>query len=310
MGLISGDSRGQLFSLDILFALIPLVLVLGMVASDMDNITYLIQDTVYRGSTERVAADTLNTLLETSGDPTNWEQNGSVNVVGIAKYDSTKGIPLEGTVSASKLTALNVSNMQKLIGNEYGFYLNITTIDDSTILKSIGTNNVGASGAGINSTASDIVRVEKVANYARLDVVSSIKDAIRDAGVPRTYTSPPNPFPTNNFYLTIYDYYVLVVNNGYDSATVDINSKTVIKGNNFNGQSTRHANITEQIDESFLKNMTTLQDNTVTVRTVSNPHSSMDVYIIQAPKGTPEDQISLDNIKPKPCRVILFLWTN
>lgn len=309
MGLIGGDSRGQLFSLDLLFALIPLVLVLGMVASDMDSITYLIQDTVYRGSTERVAADTLNTLLETSGDPTTWEQNGSVNVVGLAKYDSDRGVPLEGTVAATKLTALNVSNMQMLVGSNYGFYLNVTTIDDSTILKSIGTDNVGASGAGINNTASDVVRVEKVANYAKLDVLSSLKDGIRDAGVPRIYTSPPNPFPTDTFYLNIYDYWVLVVNRGYDSATVDINSNTVVKGNNFNGQNTRYTNITEQIDESFLKNMTTLQDNTVTVRTVSNPGASMDVYIIQAPKGTPEDQISLDNIKPRPCRVILFMWT-
>lgn len=307
---MDGDSRGQLFSLDLLFALIPLVLVLGMVASDMDNITYLIQDTVYRGSTERVAADTLNTLLETSGDPTTWEKNGTVNVVGLAKYDSDKGVPLEGTVAATKLTALNVSNMQKLVGDNYGFYLNVTTIDDSTILKSIGTNNVGASGAGINSTASDIVRVEKVANYAQLDVVSSLKDGIRDAGVPRIYTSPPSPFPTDNFYLNIYDYWVLVVNRGYDSATVDINSNSVVKGNNFNGQNTRYTNITEQIDESYLKNLTTLQDNTVTVRTVSNPGASMDVYIIQAPKGTPEDQISLDNIRPRPCRVILFVWTN
>ena len=100
-----------------------------------------------------------------------------------------------------------------------------------------------------------------------------------------------------------------MVNRGYDSATVDINSNTVVKGDEFNGQNTRYINITEQIDESFLKNMTTLQDNTVTVRTVSNPGASMDVYIIQAPKGTPEDQISLDNIKPRPCRVILFMWT-
>ena len=304
MGLISGDSRGQLFSLDLLFALIPLVLVLGMVASDMDNVMYLVQDTVYRGSTERVAADTLNTLLETSGDPTDWEQNGNVNVVGIAKYDSDRGVPIEGTISPSKLSALNASNMQKLVGDNYGFYLNITTIDDSTILKSIGTN-----GAGYNSSASDIVRVEKVALYGKLDVVSSLKDAIRDPGQPRIYTSPPDPFPTNTFYLNIYDYYVLVVNRGYDSATVDINSNTVIKGNDYKGKATRYMNLTEPIDPSFLKNQTYLQDNTVTVRTVSNPGSSMDVYIIQAPKGTPQSDITLDNVNPRPCRVILYLWT-
>lgn len=308
---MDGDSRGQLFSLDLLFALIPLVLVLGMVASDMDSITYLIQDTVYRGSNERVAADTLNTLLETSGNPTNWEQtNVSSRTVGLAKYDSDRGLPIEGTLSPSKLAALTVSDVQNITGSNYGFYLNVTTINESTILKSIGTNNVGANGAGINSTAADVVRVERVANYAKLDVVSSIKDAIRDAGVPRVYTSPPNPFPTDSFYLDIYDYYVLVINRGYNSATVDINGNTVVTSNDFQGQNTRYFNITDQVDESFLQNQTTLQDNSVSVRTVSTPGASMDVYIIQAPKGTDESEISLDNIKPRPCRVILYLWTN
>ncbi|MGB9979439.1 hypothetical protein [Methanobacterium sp.] len=311
MGLLSGDSRGQLFSLDLLFALIPLVLVLGMVASDMDNITYLIQDTVYRSSTEKVAADTLNTLLETSGDPPNWEENGTVNVAGLAQYDFDKGVPVEGTVASSKLSALNVSHVQNIVGNNYGFYLNVTTIDDKTLLKSIGTNNVGAYGAGINSTASDIVRVEKVANYGKLDIVSSLKNGIRDPGQPRIYTSPPDPFPTNNFYLDIYDYYVLVVNRGYDSATIDINGNTVVKGNDFQGKDTRYVTLPPKlIDESFMKNQTSLQPNSVKVRTVSNPGASMDVYIIRAPKGTPESDITLENVNPRPCRVILFLWTN
>lgn len=305
MGFIYDDSRGQLFSLDLLFALIPIVLVLGMVASDMDNITYLIQDTVYRSSTERVAADTLNTLLETSGNPPTWEQNGTPNVAGLAKYDAGKGAPVEGTLTASKLGALDEADVQSIVGNNYGFCLNVTTINGSTLLKGLSTN-----GAGYNNSASDIVRVEKVANYGRLDIVSSIKDAIRDPGQPRTYTSPPDPFPTNNFYLTIYDYYVLVVNRGYDSATVDINGNTVVKGNDFKGQNDRYRTLDPfPIDESFMKNNTTLMDNIVTVRTTSNPGASMDVYIIQAPKGTPTTDISLDNVKPIPCRVVLYLWT-
>ena len=305
MGLISGDSRGQLFSLDLLFALIPLVLVLGMVASDMDNIMYLVQDTVYRGSTDRVASDTLNTLLETSGQPNNWEQNNNSTsrIVGLAKCDAN-GNPVEGTISPAKLGALRELDVQNIVGNNYGFYLTITTMDENTILENLSTN-----GLGYNNSASDIVRVERVVLYAKLDVVSELKNDIRNTGTPRTYTSPPKPFQTNNVYLNTYDYYALIVNRGYDSGSVDINGQTAVNHNNFHGSNTRYTNIVVPIDASILKNQTALQYNSVSVTTESKPGASFDVYIIQAPKGTDPGEISLENVKPKYSRVVLYLWT-
>ncbi len=305
MGLIGKDSGGQLFSLDLLFALIPLVLVLGMVASDMDNITYLVQDTVYRSSTDRVASDTLGTLLETSGQPNNWEQNNNSTsrIVGLAKCDAN-GNPIEGTISPAKLGALREFDVQNIIGNNYGFYFTITSMDENTTLTNISTN-----GKGLNSSVSDIVRVERVVLYAKLDVVSNLKNDIRNTGTPRTYTSPPQPFQTNKVYLDTYDYFALIVNRGYDSGEVDINGQTAVNHNNFHGSNTEYANIVVPIDETILKNQTNLQYNSVSVTTESKPGASLDVYIIQAPRGIDPSEITLDNVKPRYSRAVLYLWT-
>ena len=306
MGLIGEDSRGQLFSLDLLFALIPLVLVLGMVASDMDNITYLVQDTVYRSSTDRVASDTLGTLLETSGQPNNWEQNNNSTsrIVGLAKCDAN-GNPIEGTISPAKLGAMSESDVQNIIGNNYGFYFTITSMDENTTLTNLSTN-----GLGLSTSASDIVRVERVVLYAKLDVVSQLKNDIRNTGTPRTYTSPPQPFQTNKVYLDAYDYYALIVNRGYTSGEVDINGQTAVSPNVFKGESTRYITLDPiPINESILKNGTNLQYNSVSVTTQSKPGASFDVYIIQAPRGTDPSEITLDNVKPKYSRAVLYLWT-
>lgn len=56
-------------------------------------------------------------------------------------------------------------------------------------------------------------------------------------------------------------------------------------------------------------NETYFQDNVVNVRTVSTPGSTMDVYVIAAPKGTPEQDINLDNIKLRPAKLELYIWT-
>ena len=131
----------------------------------------------------------------------------------------------------------------------------------------------------------------------------------RFTGTPITYTSPPYPFQTNSFYLLTYDYWVLIVNKGYNSADVNINGNNVVDQHDFNGQATRYANITKQIDPSALKGLSVLTDNIVTVRGNSNPGDTLDIYIIQVPKGTPQADINVNTIAPKKVRVELFLWS-
>ncbi|MGZ7049002.1 MAG: hypothetical protein ACXVHO_03240, partial [Methanobacterium sp.] len=178
MGLLRKDSDGQIFSIDLLLALIPIALLLGMAASDMDNMFYLVQGTVFQSSTERVATDTVNTLVETSGSPYNWETNGSLSVVGLAKYDTNKNMSVENYLSPYKLNALQPQHIQNLLGPEYGFYLNLSRADNKAIsLKTIGN---------YNNSAQNIVKVERLVVTSNLQLEASLEGLIRATGQPRT----------------------------------------------------------------------------------------------------------------------------
>ena len=297
---IKRDSRGYMFSLDLLLALIPITIILGMVAGDIDNMMYQVQDTVFRGSMDRVAFDAMDTLLETSGEPTNWEEAGNPSVAGLAIYDPSDG-PLEGTIDTLKLPALTESDVQNLIGDDYGFFLNVTYLSNGKPVKSLGNDS------GVDD-ANDVVRVERVAIYSNLKIVSQAKDLIRFTGTPRTYTSPPDPFPTNKYYLQTYDYYVLLVNRGYSSVTVNINNERVFDPNYIQGHNDEYATLTFPIDATVLQNETNFTDNIVDVRGTSTPGSSLDVYIVQVVKGTPKEDVNLDNVVPQKVKCELYIW--
>lgn len=304
LGLIADDSRGQLFSLDLLFALIPLILVLGIVASDMDNIMYLVQDTVFQGSTNRVAADTMNTLLETSGQPTCWEQTGNPTIAGLAPSDSN-GNPVEGMVSTAKLSALTATDVQNIVGNDYSFYLLVSEIDNTTNpvsyipLRSLSTN-----GSGYNDNASNIVRIEKTALYS--NVVYSIVGQIKGAGVSRTYNSPTlDCFQTNEISNDTYDYWVLVNNSGFVSSNIMV----YINSGNVSLQYYDANTLRAKIDPELLNlNTTNPVSNTVTVDAVGAPGSYLDFYIVEVPKNA--DNVNLNTKEQKSCRFELYLWAN
>lgn len=310
MGLLSGDSKGFVLSLDLLLALIPLTLVLGFVAADMDNLLYQMEDTVFRGSADRTAFDTMDTLLETSGDPPNWEINGTVNVAGLAINDPTFG-PQGGTISSSKLAFLNTNNIKNITGPNYNYYFNVTRIDNNNNLKHLGDYNG-------YTLAKDVVKVEKVALYEGNFTVAGAKNLDRYTGKPITYPDdgpdPNNPdylFQTNTIDLQTYDYYVVIINRGYDSATLSINGQVVVPPSTFKGHT--NYNFTVPIDPSVLNNLTNLTFNKVTVATKSNPGDSLDFYIIQVPHLSPTpdpNDISNDVYLQTPVRVDLYLWSN
>ncbi len=296
MGFLDDDQRGFLLSMDLLIAIIPLTIVMGMMVADMDNMLYTVQSSVYQSSLERVGADTVNTLIKTSGSPYDWQDIGSPQVVGLAKYDDMKKAPEANYLSPDKLAQLKPSHITNLTGPGYGYYLTITAIEDNREIKQIGTESS-------IPDVPNIVRIERIVLSSNFKIIVSLKDLIRDAGQPRTYTTE---FPTNQYSVQAYDYWVLVINRGYDSATVDVNNNNVVPSNAINQHITE---IKRQINETYMHNSTSYEDNIVNVRTVSNPGASMDVYVIAVPHGTPEDEINLENAKLKPCRFVFFIWT-
>src|SRR5690606_16771548 len=141
--------------------------------------------------------------------------------VGLARHDPGQGLPQKNYRSPSEVAGINTTNMGELIGPRYGYYLDITTAEGLTI-RTLGT---------LHTSASDIARVERYVLTSKVERVGSIEGLIRDAGQPRTYTTN---FPTNEAYLRIYDYWILVINRGYNSAFVDVNNNRVVPPNDIN----------------------------------------------------------------------------
>jgi hypothetical protein len=292
------DSRGFAISIDVLLALIPLTIVLGMVAADMDNIMYQMEDAIFRGSNDRAAVDAMNVLIKTPGTPTNWQQTGNPSVVGLVKYDPNTNTAYEGQLAPTKLYALNASHMQQLVGNK-SFYLNVTLVDGNVFIKNV-TNSPG----GIPANATDVVRIQKVALCSQYEVVSSITGQIWYTGASRSYQAPT--FQTSYNYNQSYDYWIFIQNKGFSSASV------FIKGNTILVNTTGKTSIASQINSAFLNvsaaNPNTFYDNIVQVTPTGSPGNYMDFYIVQTPKGVSASDINTNTVTNKNFRFQLYVW--
>ncbi len=304
--IIKGDSKGYALSLDLLLALIPLTLILGLVTANMGNIMYEAQDTIYRSSNERVVADTANTLLKTSGDPYDWETNSSpVKVVGLAKYDYNNHLPTEYVLTPQKVGALNYLAIQNILGSQYGFLLTITGVPSGNTI--VNMTSSGSTNANFNN-ASDVVKVERLVLVSAFDIVAEFKN-VRLTRSPATLTKY---FPTNRAYLDMYDYYVYVdKSDSVSSGWVQVNDVTgvnrVVQTSDFPSDPplVRYINpVTQQ-----LKNGTNLQSNKVSTRLAGSSGDTADVYVLQVPKGTPINLI--DPYGPQRVRAMfnLYVWT-
>lgn len=308
MGLFNRDSRGYALSLDLLLALIPLTLVLGIVAADMDNVMYQMQDVIYRGSTERVAADTMNTLLTSSGDPNNWESNVSIlRVPGLAKYDTSSNQTKRYYLAPTKVATVTSSEIQNVLGAQYGYSLNIVSINNgnhSILLR--GTLN----DSSVDPSAKDVVREERIIMFSEYDIVSEGVN-IRGTGKPLVVSA--NSFPTDIQYNNLFDYYIYVNSTGITSVTsasVDINTVTVVKPDDFRHGTNPVVQLIDpaQFGSNVLQNQTELLDNVVTIRLEGSPTDRMNVYILQVPKGTSKEDITLTGANPAKYRAILYVW--
>jgi hypothetical protein len=299
-------------SLDLLLALIPITIMLGLVAADMGNIMYDTQDTIYRSSLERVSADTVNTLLKTSGDPYNWESNPSqVNVVGVAQYDPSNKNPIEYTLSTKKMAMLKSTigqnKTQTMLGDQYGFLITLSPVNSTQNI----VWNLTSTGTPKES-AKDIVKIERdvLYNPFNSEVLTSIKNAGRSTSY-KDYTS--TSFSTSQSDLEVYDYYLLIFDNGatFRSGTsygAFINTNRILSRDNLTGN--LYKNWTVVIPESYLKNGTSPADNFLYLKSVSSTSTTwMDAYVIRVPQGTSPSEVTVANALPKSYRFQFYAWT-
>ena len=198
-----------------------------MVGADMDNMLYNVQDTVFRSSMDRVAGDTVNTLVSTSGTPQDWDKTGitSSTVIGLANYDSNNR-PIESSISASKFTTAKVnyntqgnnSALQKMVGDGHSLFVNVTTVN--------GHQPMGTIGNQPDNNAKDIVRLERIVIFSKYGSISSLKNL--GAYIP--YTVPA--FSTSYNSTQNYYYWALMApstnNQMFTAATLNVNSIPIV----------------------------------------------------------------------------------
>ena len=142
--------------------------------------------------------------------------------MGLAQYDTSKGAPDEGMIDHVKLGSVTEGQVQGLVGSNYNFYMNITTINKTgtrQVVKTLGNSSYG--------NAKDVVKVERIVQASKFKVVSSIIGQIRYTGGTRSFNIPS--FPTSFSSNQTFDYWILIANNaGFTGATVSVNNFAII----------------------------------------------------------------------------------
>jgi len=118
---------------------------------------------------------------------------------------------------------------------------------------------------------------------------------IRYTGQSRNYIAPE--FQTSERYNQTYNYWIIFLNNtGFTSATVTINGNVI----NLDSSNINNAHL---INSSWLKTNTSnnnqFLNNTVTLNATGGFGSSMNFFIVQAPKNINSDGINYDTVNPK-----------
>lgn len=131
--------RGQVFTLDMLFALILVTLAIGCSGQALEQVTRRSGDYAARYSLERIANDAADALVKTLGRPYNWEENIEwLETPGLAEI-TDEGKSVQNTLHARKLAQLmhlcrsanwdpaksEVQAVMKLFGGSQNFELRV-----------------------------------------------------------------------------------------------------------------------------------------------------------------------------------------
>lgn len=151
------NRKGQLLTLDLLLALVPLTIILGMSASALGGVVNQIQEYAFFYSMQRQASDAIDVLIKTPGVPPDWSSSNPPVVPGLANYtalNKTEQHYLDSE-KVSTLDGLHLTLIPKLIGNVSYYNLSLTGLTNVSISKSWSN--------GSKSSISNIVIIERTA---------------------------------------------------------------------------------------------------------------------------------------------------
>ncbi|HTX61428.1 MAG TPA: hypothetical protein VMC48_03905 [Methanobacterium sp.] len=316
------DSVGQIFSIDLLFALVILAVVLGMSANAIDIAGNKISDYSAGRSMDRIATDTADVLINTPG-PQDWEKSNNTLMVkpGLA-IDSNSSVNSTKILSYKKINQLKsryMELMSNFIPPPGNSYLSIEPTNPS--LKEIEVSNE-TPPAKVSEVA--VVNRTVLVSYRDFNIITIIDKSSQLDVCPHysfngtsVHNKPNNlnkssgwickSFKVTKRDLNSTDFYILT-------------DPGVLNGNQAHWILDRPDSYTEE-QEPFSSHPIMINDRIsalmgedneavfwLHVFISSDPSGAFVTYVVGVPHGTSSEEVRVEYLNPQPCFLILKVW--
>lgn len=318
------DKRGQVFSLDVLLALIIITVILGISADAMDMVSYKAQDYSSRISLERVTTDAADMLIKSSGSPDNWEEykiKGGT-VPGLAKKEGDMTVP--NTLSFVKILKLKDNYAPLMYGSILPYCVKSSMVIypvDHSLSPIIVINDTVPDGACEVAVANRTV----LCDFMHMSAVIKIKGYKDQQGSDnpgleaevcphgdhqRDSRIKGSKWTCHHFNVTVgdlnsTDFYMITdpaavtgsARWGIDKADAELDCNCKFSG--------EPVLVNDKIEKAVGNDT-----KAVLWFHVLNGDSkdSFDSYIVGVPRGTPLNEVKLSYLGPQPCFFVLKVW--
>ena len=320
------DNTGQVFTIDALLALILITILIGISANTMGIVGDKIIEYSSEQSIQRIAGDSADVLIKTPGAPENWENYKYFTNITPGLADIEKGTNKFGNLlSMKKISSLkkNPELIKRLLPE--GMECSLMIYPTNTSLPVIDVINK-------NPHKRDVTVVNRTVlyDYKLIDIYTNIKLD--------NFNKMRSPYICTHSYKNLYshklpdfnkrksgwicnafnidvedikskDFYILTdpaVNYNTDfhaSWMLDTPNKITNKPQNFTSNPILINSIISELSENSYREIFVLH-----ISVDGNIKQTFNTYIVGVPKGTPTQDVRLDNINPQPAFLIMKLW--
>lgn len=319
-GDIFGDNKGQVFTIDALFALIIITIIIGLSANALDIVGFKISDYSAGRSMDRIATDAADILINTPGTP-GWEKISYTPAVtpGLAQDNNENNSAK--VLSKSKINGLNRSYakiMQNIIPRGASSSLIIYPINSALNPIELGNKTP----ANVRDVA--VVNRSVLVNFTDFKIFTVIGPS-----------SPPETCPHNNFIGATKH-----VKPNYNNSTPgwtcrpfkvtqnDVNTtsfyimadpyplqdgaaKWMVTGANrfYESNETFDAE-PEQINDKIRGALGNQEEGILWLHVYTSgiTSKSFNTYLVGVPKGTYRREVIIENFNPHPAFFVLKIW--
>lgn len=315
------ENKGQIFSIDTLFALILITIVIGMSADALDIVNFKISDYSAGKSLDRIAIDAADILIDTPGSQ-DWEKSNSTQFVtpGLAQ-DNNGSKNTTKVLSFAKIAQLK-TRYPELMGNVLprGGNSSLTIYPMNSTLKPLEVGN-GTPAPDVTEVA--VVNRSVLVNFRDFRILASMGGyssseicphnnykEVSGHGKPDSNSTPCwncKPFKITQKDLNITEFYILT-----DPSALEDNSVRWVldRPDNINEKEETFPAQPILVNEKIYTLMDGDEEAVLWLHVLASNESfkSFNIYMVGVPKGTPPEEVRIEYLHPYPCSFILKIW--